>query len=158
MVDLTDRVAVVTGSSRGIGRAIAVKLAGLGAKVVVNYNSSEDAANEVVEQIAAEGGEAVKAVIDRFFKRTMDALDDELANRSGLAPDIYKKIMALAFTYLITPSGNVVAWGLDDLHKKLIEDSAILNDSVKLNVRAYSSSLPSLHQSPSNCVALGPEP
>ncbi len=59
MLDLTGRVAVVTGSSRGIGRAIALKLAGLAAKVVVNYQTSEGAASEVVEQIRAEGGEAI---------------------------------------------------------------------------------------------------
>ncbi len=59
MLDLTGRVAVVTGSSRGIGRGIALKLASLGAKVVVNYQSSKDAAQEVVQQITAEGGEAV---------------------------------------------------------------------------------------------------
>ena len=41
---LDNEITLVTGASRGIGRAIAVKLAGLGAKVVVNYNSSEDAA------------------------------------------------------------------------------------------------------------------
>jgi 3-oxoacyl-[acyl-carrier protein] reductase len=64
MLDLTGRVAVVTGSSRGIGRAIAVKLASLGAKVVVNYNSSEDAANEVVDQIVAEGGQAIAVQAD----------------------------------------------------------------------------------------------
>jgi 3-oxoacyl-[acyl-carrier protein] reductase len=59
MLDLTGKVAVVTGSSRGIGRAIAFKLASLGAKVVVNYHSSEEPAREVVDQIEAEGGEAV---------------------------------------------------------------------------------------------------
>jgi 3-oxoacyl-[acyl-carrier protein] reductase len=59
MLDLTDRVAIVTGSSRGIGRAIAVKLASLGAKMVVNYNSSADAASDVVEEIAAAGGTAL---------------------------------------------------------------------------------------------------
>lgn len=97
MVDLTDRVAVVTGSSRGIGRAIAVKLAGLGAKVVVNYNSSEDAANEVVEQIAAEGGEAVAVKADvkdaEQAKQLIDtALDkfgrlDILVNNVGITRD-----------------------------------------------------------------------
>jgi 3-oxoacyl-[acyl-carrier protein] reductase len=64
MLDLTDRVAVVTGSSRGIGRAIALKLAGLGAKVVVNYYGSEDAAQEVVEEIKSGGGEAIAVQTD----------------------------------------------------------------------------------------------
>ena len=64
MLDLTDRVAVVTGSSRGIGRAIAIKLASLGAKVVVNYHTSEDAAQEVVEQIKANGSEAIAVHAD----------------------------------------------------------------------------------------------
>lgn len=58
MIDLTGRVGVVTGSSRGIGRAITIKLASLGAKVVVNYYSREDAAHEVVKEIGSEGGEA----------------------------------------------------------------------------------------------------
>ncbi len=64
MLDLTDRVAVVTGSSRGIGRAIAIKLAELGAKVVVNYHSSEDAAQEVVEEVKSAGGEAIAVQAD----------------------------------------------------------------------------------------------
>ena len=52
-------VAVVTGASRGIGREIAITLAGYGAKVIVNYNGSETAANEVVATIRENGGEAV---------------------------------------------------------------------------------------------------
>lgn len=59
MIELNGKVALVTGASRGIGRAIAIRLAGLGAKVVVNYNKSADAANEVVEEIKKNGGEAV---------------------------------------------------------------------------------------------------
>lgn len=64
MLDLTGKVAVVTGSSRGIGRAIAVKLAALGAKAVVNYHSREDAARQVVNQIETEGGEAIATQAD----------------------------------------------------------------------------------------------
>jgi len=59
LMDFNGKVAVVTGSSRGIGRAIALRLAACGAKVVVNYHSNEAAASEVVEQVRANGGEAV---------------------------------------------------------------------------------------------------
>ena len=51
MLELSGKAAVVTGGSRGIGRAIAVTLAGLGAKVAVNYTSNSKAAQETVEQI-----------------------------------------------------------------------------------------------------------
>ncbi|MFQ5853419.1 MAG: 3-oxoacyl-[acyl-carrier-protein] reductase [Candidatus Binatia bacterium] len=61
---LQDKVAVVTGSSRGIGRAIALKLASLGAKVVVNYRSNAEAAQEVVETIGAQGGQAIAVQAD----------------------------------------------------------------------------------------------
>ncbi len=63
-MDFTDKVAVVTGSSRGIGRAIALRLAAEGAKVVVNYRGNEAAANEVVAQIKAGGGEAIAVQAD----------------------------------------------------------------------------------------------
>jgi 3-oxoacyl-[acyl-carrier protein] reductase len=54
-----DKVAVVTGSSRGIGRAIALRLARGGATVVVNYRGNEDAATEVVNEIKSGGAEAI---------------------------------------------------------------------------------------------------
>jgi 3-oxoacyl-[acyl-carrier protein] reductase len=63
-VDLRDKVAVVTGASRGIGRAIALELGRLGASVVVNYRSNADAAADVVEAIEAEGGQAMAVQAD----------------------------------------------------------------------------------------------
>ena len=53
---LNGKVAVVTGASRGIGRAVAKKLASLGAEVVINYNGSKERAEEVLREIEAEGG------------------------------------------------------------------------------------------------------
>ena len=61
---LLGKVALVTGASRGIGKEIAIKLGSLGAKVIVNYSSSEDKANEVVKKIESIGGSAYKLKFD----------------------------------------------------------------------------------------------
>lgn len=96
-MDLKDKVAVVTGSSRGIGRAIALKLAGLGAKVVVNYRANAEAAQEVVEAIKAQGGEAIAVQADvsafdqaqRLIKAALEAFGrvDILVNNAGTTRD-----------------------------------------------------------------------
>ncbi len=67
---LADKIAVVTGASRGIGREIAVTLAAEGAVVVVNYNGSAAKAEEVVKEIEAAGGraEAVQCNVSEFDK------------------------------------------------------------------------------------------
>ncbi len=56
---LTGKVALVTGASRGIGRQIALTLAGYGAAVIVNYNGSKEKAEAVVKEITEQGGSAV---------------------------------------------------------------------------------------------------
>jgi 3-oxoacyl-[acyl-carrier protein] reductase len=96
-MDFTDKVAVVTGGSRGIGRAIALRLAQGGAKVVVNYRGNEEAANEVVEQIRSGGGESTafqadvsqvaeaQALIDAA-KKTYNRVDI-LVNNAGTTRD-----------------------------------------------------------------------
>ena len=56
---LNGKIAVVTGASRGIGKAIAMKFAQLGATVVINYNGSAQKAEEVKQSIIADGGRAV---------------------------------------------------------------------------------------------------
>jgi 3-oxoacyl-[acyl-carrier protein] reductase len=64
MKRLKEKVAIVTGSSRGIGKEIALKLAQEGAKVVVNYRSSSEKAEEVVKQIEQQGSKATAIQAD----------------------------------------------------------------------------------------------
>ena len=58
-LDLTPRTALITGGSRGIGRAAADLLARAGARVAINYRSDEASANRAVKEIRADGGEAM---------------------------------------------------------------------------------------------------
>ena len=91
---LKDKVAVVTGGARDIGRAICIKLAQEGAKVVVNYFGSEKDSKETVESITAEGGEAIAVYadvtkqedIDNLLAKTQEAFGnrvDILVNNAG---------------------------------------------------------------------------
>lgn len=82
MIDLSGQVALVTGSSRGIGKACALRLAEAGADVIVNYVTSRAAAMEVAEQIAAMGRHAyvVKADIseEEDVHEMMDFVQDQI--------------------------------------------------------------------------------
>jgi 3-oxoacyl-[acyl-carrier protein] reductase len=96
-IDLSGKVALITGGSRGIGRAIATTLAAAGATVVVNYRGNQDAAAQTVQAIrAAEGqAEAVQADVSRaeevegLFKATLDRHGklDILVNNAGITRD-----------------------------------------------------------------------
>jgi 3-oxoacyl-[acyl-carrier protein] reductase len=94
---LQGKVAIVTGASRGIGRAIALQLAGVGAKVAVNYASSSTAADELVNQINSNGGDAIALQADVSKADQIDALVntvmekwgrvDVLVNNAGITRD-----------------------------------------------------------------------
>jgi 3-oxoacyl-[acyl-carrier protein] reductase len=83
MIDLTGKVALVTGASRGIGRAIAVKLAARGADVAVNYVSSEDAAREVCEEIEALGQRSLLVRADVSDDTAVKAMVASCTERLG---------------------------------------------------------------------------
>jgi 3-oxoacyl-[acyl-carrier protein] reductase len=94
---LRGQVAIVTGASRGIGRAIALELAKLGANVVVNYASSSNAAEELVDTITKAGGKAIALQADvsqadqveALVNTAMEKLNrvDILVNNAGITRD-----------------------------------------------------------------------
>ena len=94
---LDGQTALVTGASRGIGRAVALALAGEGAEVVVNYASSPDAAEEVVAEIQAQGGSAYalkadvadEASVEDLIKTVLKRSEriDVLVNNAGITRD-----------------------------------------------------------------------
>jgi 3-oxoacyl-[acyl-carrier protein] reductase len=82
-IRLNDRVAVVTGGSRGIGQAISLSLATTGATVVVNYRGNQAAANETVAAIVAAGGQAVAIQADVADGEDVERLFEEVNDRFG---------------------------------------------------------------------------
>lgn len=94
---LAEQVAIVTGASRGIGRATALELARLGARVMVNYQHSADAAQAVAAEIAAAGGEAIpyradvadESAVAAMFERCLARWGrlDMLVNNAGITAD-----------------------------------------------------------------------
>ena len=96
-ITLTDRVALVTGGSRGIGRAISIALAASGATVVVNYRGNAAAADDTVAAISAAGGKAIAIQADvangddvkRLFSEVTSAYGrlDILVNNAGITRD-----------------------------------------------------------------------
>ncbi len=79
--ELEGKVSLVTGASRGIGRAIALKLSSLGSKVAINYLEKEAAANSVVEAIASQGGEAIAIKADVRNGEAVRAMVQEVTDR-----------------------------------------------------------------------------
>lgn len=98
MFDLTGKTALVTGGSRGLGRAIALALAGQGADVAVNYRGNAEAADEVAQQITSGGRRAVtiqgdtsagREACEAIVKEALDGLGsvDILVNNAGITRD-----------------------------------------------------------------------
>ena len=95
MFDLTGKSALVTGGSRGIGKAISLAMAGQGAAVAVNYVANKDAADEVVAEITGNGGKAIALQGDvaddgaRLVRETKEQLEGIhiLVNNAGLTQD-----------------------------------------------------------------------
>ena len=131
--------AIITGGSRGIGRAVAIRLARDGFAVAVNYAGNSSKANEVVAEIKAAGGQVISvqgdvansADVDRLFKEALDAFGgiNVVVNCAGIMPlssitggdlEIFDKVIATnlrgSFVVLglasrqVSPGGRIVAF------------------------------------------------
>ena len=112
------RVALVTGASRGLGRAIAIRLARSGHRVVVNFARSADAAAEVVAEVSESGGEAVAIGADVSDGEQVGAMFDRIKEEIG------------AVTVLINNAGIA----RDNLLLRMSEDE--FDDVIATNLRS----------------------
>lgn len=119
-VDLTGKVALVTGGARDIGRAIVLNLAASGASVVVNYHSSAEQAEAVVAEVEANGGKAMAIYADVSSREDVGLLVTETRAAYGDRIDI-----------LVNNAGGLVA------RKKLEEmDEPFWDEVMNLNLKS----------------------
>jgi 3-oxoacyl-[acyl-carrier protein] reductase len=137
---LSGKIALVTGASRGIGKAIALNLALQGAAVAVNYLNSPKEAERVVKQIAGLGGQAVairadmsKAnLVKRLFQQTLNQFGklDILVNNAGMA--IFKPVAEITetdFQQLFDLNVKGVFWACRQAARELADGGRIINIS-----------------------------
>jgi 3-oxoacyl-[acyl-carrier protein] reductase len=141
MASLRDKVAIVTGSSRGIGRAIAERFAADGAAVVVNYARSGDEARSVVAAIEAKGGKAigiqadggVVADIRRLFRETIAKFGhvDIVVNNAGATgvPKPIAEITEEEFDSLFAVYGRGPFFVMQEAARVLPDGGRIINIS-----------------------------
>ena len=113
---MKDRVALVTGSSHGIGAATAKLLARNGAAVGVNYHSSEDAARSVVEEIESEGGVAIAVRGDVHSQESVAAMICTVTKQLGTIDTL---VLNASGSFVIAP---FVDYEWSDFEEKLLSD------------------------------------
>ncbi|HBV20183.1 MAG TPA: SDR family oxidoreductase [Nitrosomonas sp.] len=140
MSKLHEKVAIVTGSSRGIGAAIALELAKAGVKVVVNYVQNQQAADEVCTAIIGAGGKCIAIQADvskpadvrRLFDAAIEHFGriDILVNNAGIL--IFKKIAEITddeFDRIININLKSIFYMLREAAERLADNGRIVNIS-----------------------------
>lgn len=97
----SERVSLITGASRGIGRALALTLARQGGTVVVNYKKNQDLAEKTVADVEEAGGRGFAVQADVESAEGVKALFDEVARRCGRLDDFVSNAAASAFKNIV---------------------------------------------------------
>lgn len=126
-----DRVAVVTGGSRGIGRAVAVRLASDGQAVVIAYGHASDAADAVVAEIAGKGGQAVAVRADVADEAAVAALFDTAERHFG-GVDV---VVNAAGVMVLAPVAELDLDALDRMHRTNVRGTFVVGREAARRVR-----------------------
>lgn len=126
-IDLTGRVAVVTGGSRGIGRAVALRLAQAGADVAVNYVTSQSAASEVADAVSQLGRRAVTVKADMSEPEDIASMLDIVGEEFGRVDILVSNAASGGFRQLIdaTPANFEAAMNTNVRALMLLAQSAL---------------------------------
>lgn len=144
MKNLSNKVALITGASRGIGAEVAIHLAKAEAKVIINYSGSKEAAEEVVKQIKANGGDAIAIQADvsnsqdvkNLFDTTIAHYGkiDVLVNNAGIMINtLIKDTTDEDFAKHLDVNVKGVFNTLREAATKLAENGSIINLSTSVN-------------------------
>ncbi|RXT13538.1 3-oxoacyl-[acyl-carrier-protein] reductase [Ammoniphilus sp. CFH 90114] len=159
MKTLDNQVAIVTGGSRGIGKTIALELARNGAKVVINYNSNADAANEVVKEIEALGSVAFASQADVSDSAQAKVLVEETINRFGkvdilvnnagitrdrsflkLTEEAWRKVIDVNLNSAFNTTSAVLPLMVEQKYGRIINISSIIGQSGNVGQTNYAAS------------------
>ncbi|MEV4508034.1 SDR family oxidoreductase [Dactylosporangium sp. NPDC049525] len=126
------RVAVVTGGSRGIGRAVALRLASDGQAVVIAYGHSSSAADAVVAEIADKGGQAVAVRADVADETAVAALFDAAEQQFG-GVDV---VVHAAGVMVLSPLADIDLDELDRMHRTNIRGTFVVDREATRRIRS----------------------
>ena len=128
---MTDRVAIVTGASGGIGHTVAVRLAQAGMSVAVHYAGNRDRAQGVVDEIVAAGGRAIVVRADVADEAQVAALFDEVEAEFG-GVDV---VVNTAGIMLLAPLAELDLDDLDRMHRINIRGAFVVTQQAARRVR-----------------------
>lgn len=159
MKALDNKVAIVTGGSRGIGKFIALELARNGAKTVINYNSNSDAALEVVKEIEGFGGEAFASQADVSDSAQAKVLVEEairhfgkvdiLVNNAGITRDRsflklteenWRKVIDVNLNSAFNMTSAVIPQMVEQKYGRIVNISSIIGQSGNIGQTNYAAS------------------